>query len=236
MRELTSLIFPYHCLICKRVLRSRFICISCHPGLPRLTKYKDEQNQSAIYKRYFLWPYSKKILNLIRTLKYQRQQRLAQEIAKLSIQDALLLSILEDSDVLIPVPSPRKTLFKRGFNQTACILHQIRKAHIEHLPPLSLTSLIHRGYKQNQASLRGHQRFANVANSFSANSKALSEKRVILFDDVVTSGATAELAARALTDAGASQVILLSLTLSGSWREFSWMRSQFLRTLHPLSD
>jgi len=113
--------------------------------------------------------------------------------------------LLKTADAIVPVPLARARLFQRRYNQSAEVARPLARAHgIPYLPDaLGRTS----GASQAGKSAAGRKR--NVAGAFHAGSAGLQGKRVLLIDDVLTTGATAEACARALLAAGASAVDVL---------------------------
>jgi ComF family protein len=106
--------------------------------------------------------------------------------------------------ILTCVPSSPKRLAWRGYNQAeeiAKILAQ--KTGMRYYPNL----LRRTEYKIPQTQLRRKERFENVKNSFKAGKKMdLEGKQVVIFDDLVTSGATLDACARELRKMGATRV------------------------------
>ncbi|MFK7967377.1 MAG: ComF family protein [Burkholderiaceae bacterium] len=110
-------------------------------------------------------------------------------------------------DLVIPVPLNTARLRYRGFNQSALIARVLaRQWQIQ----LSLDALIRLRNTQPQQSLARRERHRNLANAFACRSD-LTGKRILLTDDVMTSGATIHWAAVALRAAGASSVTAVTL-------------------------
>jgi ComF family protein len=109
-------------------------------------------------------------------------------------------------DWVVPVPLTPERLRERGYNQAWEIARRVaRSLRKPGLP----TALLRRGGASNQASLGREARRDNLAGTFRVNPQhatALRGTRVALVDDVMTTGATFEEAARALLAAGASEV------------------------------
>jgi ComF family protein len=110
--------------------------------------------------------------------------------------------------VLIPVPLHRTRLWMRGFNQSALVARELsRRLHIAS-DPLALRRV------RRTPPLKGmspQQRRKTVAGAFRIFDKdAVAGKTVILVDDVLTTGSTAEACARTLKRAGAARVELVS--------------------------
>lgn len=114
-------------------------------------------------------------------------------------------------DVLVPVPLHWRRLWHRKFNQSALLAYGLaREMKLECAPEL-LRRVI---YTKPQMRLKRDERLRNVKRAFEVPKNAaalLQRKTVLLIDDVVTTGATADACARALKKAGAKEVRVLAL-------------------------
>jgi ComF family protein len=113
---------------------------------------------------------------------------------------------IEQADALIPIPLSLKRLSERGYNQSL-ILSQKLSAQKTH--PNSLLRMRHTAA---QSTLSRQQRLTNLNGAFAVSpfkSAELRGQRVMLIDDVMTSGATLQAAAQVLKQAGAVQVSAL---------------------------
>lgn len=119
--------------------------------------------------------------------------------------------LLEEADVLVPVPLHRLRLLSRRYNQAGLLARALaRETHL----PVRLTGLERHKRTVQQVGLSNKGRRRNVANAFRvppAELPHLAGKRVVLIDDVFTTGATVEACARTLLRAGAIHVDVLTL-------------------------
>jgi ComF family protein len=136
-------------------------------------------------------------------LKYSRKVALAKTMAR------YMLPLLDETDnpVLVPVPLHRSRLWARGFNQSALLGRELaRQSGLRHDP-----FVLRR--KKRTAALKGMsplQRRREVAGAFEvADRNSIDGRRVILVDDVLTTGSTTDGCARALRRAGAIHVDLI---------------------------
>lgn len=123
--------------------------------------------------------------------------------------------LLEQSDIIIPVPLHRWRLFKRRYNQAA-LLSAYLSTHsgVAHAPH----ALRRKRQTESQGQKTKTQRAENIRNAFvvTENQKDLLKgKRVLLVDDVYTSGATVNECTKALLAAGATQVNVLTIARAG---------------------
>lgn len=121
--------------------------------------------------------------------------------------------LIADADVIIPVPLHRWRLWHRRYNQAAYL--SLRLAAETGLP-LDIHALRRIRYTTAQARLSGHARRANLEGAFMVAPRAarrIRGKRVLLVDDVITTGTTLEVCTHVLKDAGAAEVDCLALAL-----------------------
>ncbi len=107
-------------------------------------------------------------------------------------------------DLLIPVPLAPGRLRERGFNQAELLADNI-SGYVDR--PVLTTALVRRSDTQVQSRLSGHARRRNLAQAFEVVRPAeVAGRRILLIDDVLTTGATCNECSRALLRAGASEV------------------------------
>jgi ComF family protein len=116
------------------------------------------------------------------------------------------VELVADADLLVPVPLHWTRLFRRRYNQSALLAYAIDRAKVA--PDL----LVRRRRTASQGHLGRGARSRNVAHAFALRPGAVVEgKRIVLIDDVMTTGATVGECARVLRRAGAARVDVLTL-------------------------
>jgi competence protein ComFC len=111
-------------------------------------------------------------------------------------------------DVVVPVPLHAARLRERGYNQAALLARAMaRRAGL----PVDERTLIRQRSTASQVDLDAKQRKENVRAAFRCAGSDLMDKRVLLIDDVCTTGATLEACAIALHEGGAREVYALTL-------------------------
>jgi ComF family protein len=119
-----------------------------------------------------------------------------------------------DIDILIPIPLSKRRFFERTFNQAAVIAESLSKQSSIAIDKESLRRKKHN--KESRANMDRKGRTASVKNAFEVRRPRLIEnKKILLIDDVFTSGATVSMAAKALKSKGAARVDVLTLARAG---------------------
>lgn len=112
-------------------------------------------------------------------------------------------------ETVLPVPLHKKRLGQRGFNQ-ALLLGEIFARRWS--APLQRNNLQRIRWTEPQVNLKAEERHANVKGAFAlAAPERLSGRRVLLVDDVYTTGSTVKECARVLIDAGAAEVAVVTV-------------------------
>ena len=106
-------------------------------------------------------------------------------------------------DIIMPVPLANRRLFHRGYNQATLLAREISRVYGA---PIDYDS-VHRKYRQNMGHKTHAQRVQNIRGVFNVvHPDKIKGKKILLVDDVLTSGATFDELARILRRAGASAV------------------------------
>ncbi len=149
--------------------------------------------------------YSGALSEAIHLLKFTGVKRLARPLGNL-----LLELPIPRMDGIVPVPVTGRTLRDRGFNQTLLIAKVLSKRL---QIPLRMDILFKTRETPPQIGLGAKERAVNLRNSFKARGR-LHEMRLLLIDDVMTTGATARECAKTLKKAGADEVMVITLARS----------------------
>jgi len=231
-RALFSLLFPDECRICGQPLAeisripvcrkclsapqpllAEFFCASCRTPFQNDFPL-DTQGRCGLCRAglrgfdaaYCFGAYDGTLRELIHLYKYGRIKTLSRPLSDLL---AAALPLDEVFDAVTPVPLHWRKQWQRGFNQSELLARAIARRR-----GLPLKRALHRvRATETQAGLSHPERRRNVATAFQCRRAArkLAGRRVLLIDDVMTTGSTAAACARVLKDAGVARVVLLAV-------------------------
>jgi ComF family protein len=158
--------------------------------------------------------YAPPLVGVVKALKFGRAEHLGEALAQPLA--ALCAPAAPRLDVVTPVPLAWTRLLVRGYNQAEAIARPL--AHALGLP---CRRLLHRRPRPRQALLSRAERRRNLRGAFMPRGRLPAGTRVLLVDDVMTTGATLAAAARALRRAGAVSVVatVVARTPDASWGE-----------------
>ena len=162
-----------------------------------------------------LWDYEDRVRRFITTMKYQPSLSLA-KLAGLFLAEATPLLFPEHRwDGVVPIPIRSKTLNERKFNQCVIIGEPLAERFTNSALLYAALSF-HRGVTPH-ASLSAKARLADRGRVFKVSPSFIRGKRLLLVDDVITTGATLAAASRALSEGGASRIDVITLAQSNQW-------------------
>jgi ComF family protein len=161
--------------------------------------------------------YEQTLTTIIHCFKYQGKIQLAKPLAEL-LWTAFCRFWEQDSiDMIIPVPLHIKRLRKRGFNQTYLLVRNWNSAvgpNDPGLPDIRIErdALVRTVFTAPQSALGRAERAHNIKNAFTlVDPDKIIDRRILLVDDVYTTGATVNECARILLKFGAERVDVLTL-------------------------
>ena len=142
-------------------------------------------------------------------LELKRQPRVAQRLALLMF-DTLQRQPVNSADLIIPVPLHPDRERERGFNQAALLARELARLSDLPVDEHSVVRSVHT--ERHRAGMDSKARRDSVAKAFAVrHPESISRRRVLLIDDVFTTGATVSACAAVLKEAGAEEVFVLTL-------------------------
>jgi ComF family protein len=201
--DVFSLFYPHVCLSCGEALvkGEELICFNCEANLPYTGHYNNTNNELMqrlkgrveVQGAAALYDFHKgaAVQNLVHELKYRKRQDagvyMGQQLGEYLQQPEC---IIQHVDAIVPVPLHWKKEKQRGYNQCTSIAEGI--ADVTGLPIITeaLERLV---ANESQTGKNRFERWENVSNIFAVNDASLLQgKHILLVDDVLTTGATAE--------------------------------------------
>ena len=226
-----NFLFPQTCVICGK-LDKNYICEECEERFNKYKKFGIIDNKKMIMdklnihdvnlkQKYYLvqgekiyWEkllYCFKYKGIIRKyiLKYKFGSKpyLSNFFANQILNNKKLYEILKLYDIIIPVPMEKYKKQKRGYNQTELIAKLIAENQ-EILYEENLLKKIKD--TKTQSTLKKKERKNNIKNAYIIDEKRKAfGKKIILFDDIYTTGATVNEISKKLKEAGAKEILII---------------------------
>lgn len=214
---------PRLCTSCQTKLtpEQKFICPNCLGSIQiaddaRISyeyekKFENEKIISDLSSA-FIFEKDKSLQHLVHSLKYNENFRVGIFLGKL-IAEKLQSKLAEwEADYIIPVPLHRLKKAERGYNQSFYLAKGIAA---KHKIAIRQNILKRNRFTKTQTELNMHERQANVKGAFTlAKPKLILDKKIILLDDVITTGATIAECGRLLLENGAKKAFAISVALA----------------------
>ena len=236
---------PTQCLLCRNMQASRVRNI-CEPCFSRIERHqpcctkcatplpeklsaslpKDVgvcgncvNSKSALNQVWIASPYNPPVSSWLRGIKDRRQLIFLPPLCALLAEKLTKLDTKE-IDILLPISIHWSRRLVRGYNQTELLAKCLsREMNI----PLSTKILKRTSAVKSQRGLNKKQRIKNQRNNFSVKDQSLLlGKNVLLIDDIYTTGATAEEAAKAIRNAGATSVRIAAIARTPHPRDYNF--------------
>lgn len=208
-----NLIFPPVCGICNEI-NNNFLCDKCRKKYNEIKiSGIDDYSKQPVYfdEHFYLLKYEKEVRELILKYKFDEESYLYKTFAKLIVEDEVFKNCCIDKyDCIVSVPIHKKRFKTRGYNQSELIAKEVAKVCGK---DYYRNILIKNKNIPAQSSLDKLGRVKNIKDAFSCGRdiSLIQGKRVAIFDDIFTTGATSNECARVLNKAGAEYVGIISL-------------------------
>lgn len=209
-----DLIYPPVCGICNKI-NPKYICENCEE---KIEKYYINQIIDYRKNKKMYYDYQIKILkyeNIIRDkiidYKFKEKTYLHKTFEKMIINNQKIYSFLKKYDIMIPVPMYITKRWARGYNQTELIAKGLSKKLNIKLKSNVLKKI--RNTKK-QSSLTKTERKQNIKDAFIViNENDIADKKIILFDDIITTGSTLNECSKILRKANVKEVAILTIAV-----------------------
>ena len=191
--KILAVLFPQKCLGCKK--ENEILCPDClgkinRPDTPYLNGIHIAANYQDLVLKKALW-----------MLKYQGVKHLAKPLAEI-VKERVWKKLETENWLVVPVPLSKNKLRHRGYNQAELIARELSDN-------VRADILFKKFHTKSQVEVKDkEERLANIIGSFEVrNPETIKGKKIILIDDVLTTGATMREAKKVLKQAGAKKVI-----------------------------
>lgn len=212
---LNSLLFPTKdlCYLCKEktLYIKQFICSECGERLVILHK-QISIDSDYISNIYYSANYNRFLKEFIHGFKFNGKSYLYKPFSEIMIDTIKENNIHDNVDLICFVPIHFRKEAIRGYNQTELLANYIGMAIDK---PISKKNLVKSKWTKEQNQLTKLERSKNLKHSFKLRDHdEIENKRILLVDDIITTGTTMEECAKVLMNGGAKEVIGLALTSS----------------------
>lgn len=221
-----SILFPRYCVVCSTVLGKgeECLCTRCNIGLPRTNYHLENDNfmERLLWGRvpleratsYFFYYRGSDYRKIIHGLKYTGQREVGRIMGAHFATEIRENGFFDSIDLIIPIPLHNKRLRKRGYNQSEMIARGI--SVVTGIPVKnSIVTRKRNTGTQTQQTVFHRSENMEQAFTFSTNEK-VTDKHILLVDDVLTTGATIAACSKPLEDAGCSRISVITLGIAVS--------------------
>lgn len=207
--EVKNILFPRNiCLFCKKQSKT-YICGDCFEHL-EVVNGEIDLHCPYIDQVYYSLFYNRLIRDKLADFKFNGQNYLARAFSEILVATIREKKIEDHIDIIFFIPSHRRREAKRGYNQGELLAKYIGKSLDK---PVSRGNLVKLKKTKNQSSLNKVQRSRNLENAFVLRNKSeIKAKKILLVDDIVTTGATLKETSKVLLQGGSKSIIAISLT------------------------
>lgn len=214
-------VFPECCLACNEGLAKteQLVCLACQSAMPHTHYHLSADNPLArrfwgkvsLSHAFAFYKFTKhgRVQKLLHQLKYRSQPEVGRLLGYWYGQELARAGMYKEFDLIIPVPLHPAKLRKRGYNQAECIALGLSEALDIPCAAMLVERIVD---TETQTRKQRFDRFQNVKGVFAvADNQLLKNQRILLADDVITTGSTLEVLASLLLECGCSQVSVAAI-------------------------
>ncbi len=205
-----NFIFPPVCGICLKI-SGKYICEECM----ELIKFKslnkiDTYNNKNFKEHLYIFKYEGIIRQRILDYKFREKSYLHSSFSEMILNSKENIEFIKKYDVLIPIPIHKDRMRTRGYNQSELIakdlVYEIKNIKLENRVLIKTKNII------AQSSLNKKQRENNIKDVYQIKSaEKVMNKKVLLLDDIYTTGSTVNECAKILKEAGCIEVGIITI-------------------------
>lgn len=211
--KILNLIYPQSCGICGK-LATNSLCKKCEIELKKQSENQIIINNKEMQDKYFnelmyIFKYEGQIRKLILDYKFNEKSYMYLTFVNFLLKNKKIFENIKSYDTIIPVPISKKRLNERGYNQSLLIAREIAKQ-----TKLELVNncLIKTKNIIEQSKLSKEDRIQNIQGVYKLkNKKSLENKKILLIDDIYTTGSTVNECSKILKQGSPSKIGILVL-------------------------
>lgn len=211
LEAILSLTYPPKCGICGKLNRD-FLCNKCYIKLKNDSKFtieEDIDNDNEYNKLLYMFKYEGMIRNIILKYKFQEKSYLYKTIVNFLLKNGKLFEIIKTYDTIVAVPISKKRKKTRGYNQSYLLAREIANRagiKIENKCLFKTKNII------EQSKLNKEERIKNIKGVYELkNSYRLENKKILLIDDIYTTGSTVNECCKVLKKANPKEIDVLTI-------------------------
>ena len=199
------------CGICGK-LDPKSLCNKCKIKLQKnaICKIEDYKNTSSYFDEHiYLFQYNGEIRDAILKYKFDEKSYIYRTFLEFIKNNENICAQIKKYDIIIPVPISKKRLNTRGYNQSSLIAKNLAKElNIEYSEKI----LIKTKDNKPQSEMKQDTRKSNVSGVYKViNKERINNKKVLIVDDIFTTGSTVDECARVLKDNNAESIGVFTL-------------------------
>ena len=213
LQRIWAVLFPPKCVLCQKILENEETDL-CHRCRTEISDYRNTKRSIPFLESWTaLWYYSGNVRSSLLRFKFGNRRSYATVYGRL-LAMKLLQEYPDGFDLLTWTPISRLRRLRRGYDQVELLAYAVG-SELGMEVTQTLTKIRN---NPPQSGIHGYaQRKANVLGVYHpVHPEAFCGKRVLLLDDIITSGATASEAARVLLTAGAKEVICAAVAAASN--------------------
>lgn len=210
INNIINLIYPNVCGICEKISEDD-LCKKCEIKLNNIAKFNiDTYKNKNFEKHLYIFNYKEIIKDRLVNFKFNDKIYIYKAFVKFITKNKKVYRFIENYDIIIPVPIHNKRKIQRGYNQSSLIANEIAKNNdnIKYIDDV----LLKQKNNKPQSTKNKKERQENVIGAYNIkNEYKINNKKILLLDDIYTTGSTVNECAKILKENGAASVDIITI-------------------------